>query len=116
VKVDTKLKKLGALAFIAALDHRQNGNKERMDRMLQLIADWVEDDPGAARRALAADRTARKTLRISNQHRENSDAYFKQGESLVEKHFMIDIEATGIDPAREEHQPIAWIPDSQGMG
>jgi hypothetical protein len=44
VKVDTKLKKLGALAFIAALDHRQNGNKERMDRMLQLIADWVEDD------------------------------------------------------------------------
>jgi hypothetical protein len=44
VKVDTKLKKLGAIAFIASLDHRQNGNKERMDRMLQLIADWVEDD------------------------------------------------------------------------
>lgn len=44
MKVDTKLKKLGALAFIAALDHRQNGNKERMDRMLELIADWVEDD------------------------------------------------------------------------
>lgn len=44
MKVETKLKKLGALAFIAALDHRQNENKERLDRVLQLIADWVEDD------------------------------------------------------------------------
>lgn len=44
MKVETKLRKLGALAFIAALDHRQNGNKERMDKLLHLIADWVEDD------------------------------------------------------------------------
>lgn len=44
MKADTKLRKLGALAFIASLDHRQNGNRERMDAMLQLIADWVEDD------------------------------------------------------------------------